>query len=208
MGKTRHYSSLAVVIASLLAACVRPNSELEAPPTPSPSLSSTAATDNSGGCVTVIACANMALQAAQAARDAAARAVPVGTVIAFAGTMQAAVAERQNGWWVCDGTPVSDPLAGTYNGKPTPNLTDKFLMAGAAPGRTGGAAKADVTAKPVSVATFGFGNPPIYSDPRLVVSTSLSHVSGSSIYSSGIVRGQSLDILPPYYTVIYLMKVR
>lgn len=50
------------------------------------------------------------------------RPVPIGTVIAWAGT----AAEIPRGWFLCDGN----------NG--TPDLIDRFIMGGISPGKTGG----------------------------------------------------------------------
>jgi hypothetical protein len=122
--------------------------------------------------------------------------------------MQEAVAQRQNGWWVCDGTTVSDPLAGSYNGKQTPNLADKLLKAASTAGTIGGSPTAKVEERQIVVHSSGFGDPRITQDPRLVVSSNLGWATGSSIHSTGTVPEQTLSITPPYYTAIYLMKVR
>jgi hypothetical protein len=136
--------------------------------------------------------------------------IPVGTVIAFSGTMADAEAQKQFGWWVCDGRTVDDPLATTYHGKSIPNLSDRFLAGSGESGKTGGAARVtiDLKDKPVESHTYNFGGTPITMDPRVIVWNDQSWPTGAPILSKGLVPPFDVTIMPPFYSVIYLVKVR
>jgi hypothetical protein len=119
-----------------------------------------------------------------------------------------AITQRQHGWWVCDGTIVKDPRAGTWNGKATPNLLNRFLMASDTSGITGGAGSYDIKAIDVESHTYSFGKPDINMDPRVNVCGAQTWCTGASHLSKGTVAGQNVPTTPPYYSVIYLIKVK
>jgi hypothetical protein len=135
--------------------------------------------------------------------------IPIGTIIAFSGTMAEAETQKQFGWWVCNGQTVNDPLATSYNGKAVPNLLDKFLEGSTQSGGAGGASKFTVDLKdPIESRSYGFNGPTINMDPRVVVSSSLSWVNGTPIASRGNLPKFDVPTVPPFYSVIYLVKVR
>lgn len=136
--------------------------------------------------------------------------LPIGTIISFHGTMADAVAQRQNGWWVCDGTVVNDPLADpAYRNQATPKLTDRFLLAATQAGQVGGKKSYDIPTQTIhSHTNGGFGPPQIYGDPFTHMQGSHSWTTDASIYSEGDWSGVNVPTLPPYYSVIYLIKVK
>lgn len=174
------------------------------------------------GCTTVKECADTAVLAAQAANmaaDRSARAVPVGTVIAFYGTRQEAEAQKQNGWWIANGQTVTDSTS-VYFGKKLVDLSGKFLLASELndtpkankilPQTDGGSPVATVPAQSVTTRTTGWdGSVTIYSDPRIMICCGgLTWQNGNPITSAGTVPSATIAIIPPYYAVIYLIKVR
>jgi hypothetical protein len=152
------------------------------------------------------------VQAAQNAGFEAARAassLPVGTVIAFWGSPQEALAQKVNGWWIADGTPVTDAQS-TWNGKATPKLTGYFLRGAISIGNPGGADSFTIPDQPItSHTTGGFGAPMVHGPPE-------THMKGgpeafsdeSSLCSKGSWLHQDVPTIPAFYPVIYLIKVR
>src|ERR1051325_488 len=112
------------------------------------------------------------------------------------------------GWWVCDGRTVSDPLSINYFGKALPDLSSKFLQGSAQSGSTGGAAKFKLEKGSIARLTFSFNGTPIHQDPRVSVSSSLTWVDGTPIASKGPVKDLEIPTIPPFYSVIYLIRVR
>lgn len=135
--------------------------------------------------------------------------IPPGTIISFAGTMGDAEAQKKQGWWVCDGRTINDPLSKSYNGKPTPNLSGKFLLASSHAGDIGGSGSFTIPDQTIESRTYSFdGNNPIHMDPRVNVCGGLTWCTGASHSSKGNYKGISVPTIPPYYSVLYLMKVR
>jgi len=135
--------------------------------------------------------------------------LPIGTIIAFSGSMVDAEAQVENGWWVCDGRVVNDVASPAYNGHSTPNLTDKFLRAASAAGTLGGAAFFDIPDQQIKVWTDSFDyQHRITQDPALTVHGNSPWVNGGSIVSLGTFHGLQAATIPPYYSVIYLVKVK
>jgi hypothetical protein len=136
------------------------------------------------------------------------KSIPVGTVIAFAGTM--ADAERQTafGWWIADGRTIADP-ASPINGGHTADLRDRFLMGSTSSGSPGGAASYRIPDQTVNSHTTGeFGAPSVHSDPFTHMQGAHGWTTDSSIYSAGTWQGSEIPTVPPYYRVIYLQKVK
>lgn len=134
--------------------------------------------------------------------------LPVGTLIAFAGTMAEAEAQKSAGWWVCDGRTVDDPQASHYHRRPTPNLVDKFLLGAKSAGETGGAKSAKIGDQVIESIATGWANALVYKDPRLLVIGNQPQQAGAPITSQGVVKGFDVATLPPFYTVLYLIKVK
>jgi hypothetical protein len=133
--------------------------------------------------------------------------MPIGALMAFSGTLQQAEAETERGWWVADGRTVADADS-PYNGKPTPNLKDRFVRGSTQGGQTGGADSSNIPAQNIESHTLSFGPPTINQDPRLVVSNALSWATGSSIHSVGTLPAITVSTIPQYFSVVYLIKVK
>ncbi len=134
--------------------------------------------------------------------------MPVGTIVAFSGTMAQAEAQQQSGWWVADGRKVDDP-ASPLNGTTTPDLRSRFLMGSDAVGQIGGATSFTLNDQTISShTTGGFGAPQVTSDPFTHLQGSHTWTTDASIYSEGVWRGANVPTVPPYFSVIYLFKVR
>ena len=172
----------------------------------------------SGQCTTVADCAQHAVEAAQSAYQAADEAVkaastalPVGSVIAFTGTPEQTLNLRQNGWWVANGDIVTDQGSALFYNKRLPDLTGKFLLAAApmfAPASTGGSASVTIPNTTVNTLTTGVGGPVFYGDPRANAVGGETSRNGTPITASGIFPATTLSAMPPYYAVIYLIKVK
>lgn len=136
--------------------------------------------------------------------------VPVGTIIAFSGSMNDAKTQRQFGWWVCDGTVVDDPLADvSYQNKKTPDLSGRFLLASNQAAQTGGSGSFPIPSQNISShTTGGFGPPNIHGDPFTHMQGAHGWNDDASIYSEGTWSGVTVLTVPPYYSVIYLVKVK
>jgi hypothetical protein len=135
--------------------------------------------------------------------------VPVGSIIAFSGTTADAEKQTTNGWWICDGRTVSDSRASIFNGKPTPNLKDQFLRGSTTAEQTGGAASYRIPDQVVHSHTNGqFGVPTIHSDPFTHMQGPHTWSDDAAIYSEGTWSGSDVPTVPPFHSVIYLIRVR
>jgi len=147
--------------------------------------------------------------------------VPPGTIIAFGLNNADLNSLQQQGWWVCDGRTVTDPGALVLMNSPTPNLMSapeqyrlgRFLVGAAdlGAGQTGGQAVAPIPDLPVKVKTDGWDAAhSVDADPRLLIWDAQQWRHGSPITSSGhtAAGGARIATVPPYYTVIYLIKVK
>jgi hypothetical protein len=136
---------------------------------------------------------------------------PIGTIIAFSGTRAEAEAQQPFGWQVSDGHTINDALAGNYNGRSTPDLRDKFVMG--APdyviGNFGGKKAHVIDDRTVSVTANSFTDPSTNHGPRMG-GPDVGEGWGNyhRLISSGTVSGTTVPTIPPYFTVIYLIKVR
>lgn len=133
--------------------------------------------------------------------------VPVGTVVPFGGSPDAAAALREQGWWICDGRAIDDPESrlGAPN---TPNLTEKFVRGGSNAGATGGSPTLRIPALQVHTLVDGFSGPVIHQDPRCGIYSNLSWVDLRPLSARGTTTAVDLPSEPPWYSLIYLIKVR
>jgi len=132
-----------------------------------------------------------------------------GAIVAFSGTMADAEAQTKFGWWVCDARVVNDPTSSAYNGQKTPDLSAKFLLGSKQAGTIAGNATLKITDQTIkSHTTGGFGDPRIHGDPFTHMQGAHTWTDDASIYSEGNWKGFEASILPPSYSVIYLIKVR
>lgn len=139
--------------------------------------------------------------------------IPIGTVISFAGTTEQALTQRQFGWWICDGSTINDPLADpSFKNKSTPDLKDRFLMGSMEEGQKGGSTSYSIPAQsiPVSVVAGDFVVPADANIPALGPHNGSGFGNFHRIRSAGTVpvAGANVATVPPFYTVIYLVKVR
>jgi len=170
---------------------------------------------SSSRCTTVFDCAQAAVQAAQDANlaaDRASLALPIGTVIAFAGTQEQAFAQRQNGWWIANGDTVTDSASVVFFEKKLPDLTSTFLYGagpGLPPGKKSGAPNYVIKPNTITTETTGFDDKrSLHQDPRTNIYDDRGWTTGAPITASGPTAPITVDTLPPYYVVIYLIKVR
>jgi len=124
--------------------------------------------------------------------------IPVGTLVAFSGTIQDAVAQTAFGWWVADGRKIDDPLS-RMNNTDTPDLKDRFVLGSISAGRKDGAASFKIENQTIdSHTTGGFGPPAVTSDPFTHMQGAHTHTTDSSIYSQGTWTGVSVPTMPPF----------
>lgn len=130
--------------------------------------------------------------------------VPVGTLLAWDPHERDAegrvVRERQlpAGWQICDGT----------NG--TPNLKGSFLRGGGTSesGAKGGAETHKIPHRSIRTWTNGFDAAKSFNgDPRTVVCSGAGWCTGAAITSEGNVPEYDVPTVPPFYSVVYIMKI-
>lgn len=122
-------------------------------------------------------------------------AMPVGSIIMFNGKAE----EIPSGWAICDGT----------NG--TPNLINKFIKGSNIAGSTGGASQVTLSVAQLpphrhKVSKCWYGQSDNAND-RQVIRWDESYDTNSQVWTGETGLGLPIDITPPYYTLIYIMKV-
>lgn len=122
-------------------------------------------------------------------------AMPVGSIIMYNGKAE----EIPSGWAVCDGT----------NG--TPNLIDRFILASTYCGGTGGQSQITLSVSQLPphrhrLKKCWYGKSD-NADDRQVVRWDGSVSTNDQILTEETGFGMPIDIMPPYYRLIYIMKV-
>ena len=122
-------------------------------------------------------------------------AMPIGSIIMFNGKAE----EIPSGWAICDGT----------NG--TPNLIDRFILASTYCGGTGGKSQVTLSVAQLPphqhrVAKCWYGKADNAND-RQVVRWDESVGTNEQVWTGETGLGLPIDIMPPYYRLIYIMKV-
>lgn len=122
-------------------------------------------------------------------------AMPVGSIIMFDGKAE----EIPSGWAICDGT----------NG--TPNLIDRFILASTYAGGTGGKSQITLTVSQLPphrhrLKKCWYGKSD-NADDRQVVRWDNSVSTNDQILTEETGLGLPINIIPPYYRLIYIMKV-
>lgn len=122
-------------------------------------------------------------------------AMPIGSIIMFNGKAE----EIPSGWAICDGT------------KGTPNLINKFIKGSNIAGSTGGASQVTLSVAQlpphkhkVSKAWYGQSD---NANDRQVIRWDEKYDTNSQVWTGETGLGLPIDITPPYYTLIYIMKV-
>ena len=117
--------------------------------------------------------------------------MPIGSIIMYNGKAE----DIPQGWAICDG------MLGT------PNLVDRFVLGSFSAGGTGGASQITLTAEQL---------PPHNHKVNAWYGKSGSTGSGNGLQSSPIGQqvyteetgnNEAIDIMPPYYRLIYIMKI-
>ena len=122
-------------------------------------------------------------------------AMPVGSIIMFNGKAE----EIPSGWAICDGT----------NG--TPNLLDRFILASTYAGGTGGQSQITLSVSQLPphrhrLKKCWYGKSD-NADDRQVVRWDDSVSTNDQILTEETGFGLPINIMPPYYRLIYIMKV-
>ena len=122
-------------------------------------------------------------------------AMPVGSIIMFNGKAE----EIPSGWAICDGT----------NG--TPNLIDRFILASTYAGGTGGKSQITLTVSQLPphrhrLKKCWYGKSD-NADDRQVVRWDNSVSTNDQILTEETGLGLPINIIPPFYRLIYIMKV-
>ena len=122
-------------------------------------------------------------------------AMPVGSIIMFSGKAE----EIPSGWAICDGT----------NG--TPNLLDRFILASTYCGGTGGKSQITLSVSQLPphrhrLKKCWYGKSD-NADDRQVVRWDDSVSTNDQILTEETGFGLPINIMPPYYRLIYIMKV-
>lgn len=122
-------------------------------------------------------------------------AMPVGSIIMFNGKAE----EIPSGWAICDGT----------NG--TPNLIDRFILASTYAGGTGGNSQITLSVSQLPphrhrLKKCWYGKSD-NADDRQVVRWDDSVSTNDQILTEETGFGLPINIMPPYYRLIYIMKV-
>lgn len=139
----------------------------------------------------------------------AANGVPAGTIIPFYGTASEALAQQNDGWWICDGRTINDPQSTRYHNQPAPNLTGIFLRGGAQSGTVGGSDTAAVPGHALDADVIGWAPYTIHTDPRTGICCSGNTWQHTHPLRSRVnVPGATLSVVPRHMSVIYLLKVK
>ena len=122
-------------------------------------------------------------------------AMPIGSIIMFNGKAE----EIPSGWAICDGT----------NG--TPNLIDRFILASTYCGGTGGKSQITLSVSQLPphrhrLKKCWYGKSD-NADDRQVVRWDDSVSTNDQILTEETGFGVPIDIMPPYFRLIYIMKV-
>lgn len=122
-------------------------------------------------------------------------AMPVGSIIMFNGKAE----DIPSGWAICDGT----------NG--TPNLIDRFILASNICGSTGGASQVTLSVAQLPphkhrVSKCWYGKADNAND-RQVVRWDETVDANSQVWTGETGLGMPIDIMPPYFRLIYIMKL-
>ena len=122
-------------------------------------------------------------------------AMPVGSIIMYNGKAE----EIPSGWAICDGT----------NG--TPNLLDRFILASTYAGGTGGQSQITLSVSQLPphrhrLKKCWYGKSD-NADDRQVVRWDDSVSTNDQILTEETGFGLPINIIPPYYRLIYIMKV-
>lgn len=122
-------------------------------------------------------------------------AMPVGSIIMFNGKAE----EIPSGWAICNGE----------NG--TPNLIDRFILGSNICGSTGGASQVKLSVSQLPphkhrVAKCWYGKADNAND-RQVVRWDETVDANSQVWTGETGLGMPIDIMPPFYRLIYIMKV-
>lgn len=122
-------------------------------------------------------------------------AMPVGSIIMYNGKAE----EIPSGWAICDGE----------NG--TPNLIDRFILGSNICGSTGGASQVTLSVSQLPphkhrVSKCWYGKADNAND-RQVVRWDESIGTNEQVMTGETGLGMPIDIMPPYYRLIYIMKV-
>lgn len=122
-------------------------------------------------------------------------AMPVGSIIMFNGKAE----EIPSGWAICDGT----------NG--TPNLIDRFILASTYAGGTGGNSQITLSVSQLPphkhrLKKCWYGKSD-NADDRQVIRWDDSVSTNDQILTEETGFGLPINIMPPYYRLIYIMKV-
>ena len=122
-------------------------------------------------------------------------AMPVGSIIMYNGKAE----EIPSGWAICNGE----------NG--TPNLIDRFILASTYCGGTGGQSQITLSVSQLPphkhrVAKCWYGKSDNAPD-RQVVRWDDSFDTNEQVWTGETGLGLPIDIMPPYYRLIYIMKV-
>jgi hypothetical protein len=88
------------------------------------------------------------------------------------------------------------------------SLINTFLMGSNHVGDTGGSATFSFQAQTIVSELSGWAGRTIHTDPRLLITGGLTWQDGSPIQSTGSTTAVTINTVPPYRTVIYIMKVR
>ncbi|SDM69549.1 hypothetical protein SAMN05660642_03070 [Geodermatophilus siccatus] len=137
--------------------------------------------------------------------------IPIGTIVPFSGSLAEAEAKREHGWWMCDGRLITDPSS-PLTGRNTPDLRDRFLMGSGhppafPPGGRGGGTQATVPDREVWVTSDWF-TAEVRPNTPVGVRVGEEWIDRHHITSRGIVPGATVQTVPPFTAVIYLVKVR
>lgn len=118
--------------------------------------------------------------------------LPIGTILAWAGNLSG-VPALQESWVECNGQTISDSES-PLDGQVIPNLNgaNRFLRGNSTSGTTGGAESKDFT-------TGG---------PSSTVEVTGTNTNVDRPGSQNHTHSGSINVLPPYYNVVWIMKIK
>jgi len=131
---------------------------------------------------------------------------PVGSIIPFWGKKADADQQKSLGWWPCDGTTITDQLSPLYNTK-APNLDGTFLRGSVtSQGQPGGAPSYHIPDQPIDSVYNGWSTA---TGPEMwVLKGGMGFATGGIPKVKGTYQGLDVPTVPPFQTVIYLIRIR